>query len=140
MIQNLSDDERIPTHIQTQIRDALTHFLISSLLSIGYNNVHNGRLDSASESAELLRDYFRLEEASEALYKYINLRKDREILFNLKNLQQQSLSNADSNPICGTKKNERVAGKTWAIPPVCSSVMARFLSAFTKLSGHTIFA
>ena len=62
MIQNLSDDEGIPTHIQTQIRDALTHHLISSLLSIGYENVRKGRLDSASKCAELLRDYFRLEE------------------------------------------------------------------------------
>jgi glycosyltransferase involved in cell wall biosynthesis len=92
IIQNLSDDERTPTHIQTQIKDALTHVVISSLLSIGYNNVRNGRLDSASKSAELLRDYFRLEEESEALYKYINLRKDHEILFNLKNLQQQIFS------------------------------------------------
>ena len=92
MIQNLSDDERIPTHIQTQIKDTLTHHVTSSLLSIGYNNVRNGRLDSASKSAELLRDYFRLEEESEALYKYINLRKDHEILFNLKNLQQQIFS------------------------------------------------
>jgi hypothetical protein len=98
MIQNLSDDERIPTHIQTQIRDALTHVLTSLLLSIGYQNVRNGRLDSASKSAELLRDYFRLEEASEALYKYINLRKDHEILFNLKNLQQQIFSLMQSEP------------------------------------------
>jgi glycosyltransferase involved in cell wall biosynthesis len=92
MIQNFSDDERIPAHIQTQIRDALTHVLIAWLLSIGYENVRTGRLDSASKCAELLRDYFRLEEASEALYKYINLRKDHEMLFHLKNRQQQIVS------------------------------------------------
>ena len=76
MIQNLSNDERIPTHMQTQIRDVLTQNLITWLLSIGYNNVRIGRLDSASKCAELLRNYFRLEEESKALYKYINLRKD----------------------------------------------------------------
>jgi hypothetical protein len=69
MIQNLSDDERIPTHIRTQIRETLTHVLTSLLLSIGYQNVRNGRLDSASKSAELLRDNFRLEEASKELCK-----------------------------------------------------------------------
>jgi glycosyltransferase involved in cell wall biosynthesis len=92
MIQNLSDDERIPAHVQTQIRDALTHTLIAWLLSIGYANVRNGRLDSASKCAELLRDYFRLEDESEALDKYINLRKDHEMLFHLKNLQQHASS------------------------------------------------
>ncbi len=88
IIQNLSDDDEIPAHIRTQISDALTHFVMTALLSIGYNNVRNGRLDSASKSAELLRDYFKAEKESEALYKYISLRKDHEILFNLKNLQQ----------------------------------------------------
>jgi glycosyltransferase involved in cell wall biosynthesis len=92
MIQNLSNDERIPTHIQSQIREVLTHFVISSLLSIGYSNVRNGRLDNASKCAELLRDYFKLDEGSEALYKYINLRKDHEILFNLKNLERHIFS------------------------------------------------
>ena len=92
MIQNLSDDERIPTHIQTQIRDTLTHVLINSLLSICYENVRKGRLDSASKCAELLRDYFRLEEASESLASYIKLRKDHEMLFHLKKLQQQIFS------------------------------------------------
>ena len=92
IIQNFSDDERIPTHIQTQITDALTQVLIAWLLSIGYENVRNGRLDSAYKCAQLLRDYFRLEEVSEALYKYINLRKDHEMLFHLKNLQQYIFS------------------------------------------------
>lgn len=92
MIQNLSDDARIPTLIQTQIKDVLTHILAGQLLSIGYKNVHIRRLDSASKSAELLRDYFKLEEASETLCKYIKLRKDHDIIFNLKILQQQIFS------------------------------------------------
>ena len=131
IIQNLSDDERIPTHIQAQIKDMLTHHITSSLLSIGYNNVRNGRLDSASKSAELLRDYFRLEEESEALQRYINLRKDHEILFNLKNLQQQIFSLMQFEPnLCTSEERESCRKNMGSI----SSIFKRYDSFFVSIN------
>ena len=79
-------------HVRLQIEDVLTRWLADSLLVIGYRNVRNKRLDSASKSAELLRDYFKLKKESEALYRQIKLRKDHDILFHFTSLLQQILS------------------------------------------------
>jgi glycosyltransferase involved in cell wall biosynthesis len=88
LIENLSADKQIPMHIRTQIENVMTKALALNLLLIGRENIRTKNLESASKSAELLCNYFKLEKESKTLYDQIKLRKKHDSIYKILNLGQ----------------------------------------------------